>query len=696
MTENYEKQVYTAALGKVIGVYLGRPFEGWSRKKVEEKWGNVTRYVHEDCNVPLVVPDDDITGTFTFIKVLADSGLLSATPDEFFGETWLNYLWENRTVLWWGGMGNSTEHTAYLRLKHGVKSPRSGSIELNSRKVAEQIGAQIFIDAFGMVSPGNFELAARMAEKAARVSHDGEAVYAAKVVAAMVSLAFELKDIDEILDRAVAVIPADCLIAEIHREVRAWTAADGDWRRTFARIDEKYGYSRYGGNCHVVPNHAAMVMAWAFGKNDFFKTMSIIASVGWDTDCNAANVGSVSALVAGLEHLCDVYDFRTPFADRLLLPTSSGDDSVTDVLNIALKVAALGREVMGQPPSPPPKGGAWHHFAMPGALHGYLPENGSCEVSNPGGMLRVVCRGGRALVSTPVLGLQYAGMPYPAVSTPAIYPGMTFKVSGRCTALEASGTFRVFVRLLGTDGKPEAEPQFSPSIALAAGKDFALEWRPELEHAAAELGFEIAGETAAVREVEIDKVERGGKVGLRYASAPTIRPTGVAAWFVDRELDGWISNCDILRGAFTDDPSADILYALKNDGTGVLVTGDRHWGDVSFRCKFNVHMADRAGILVHYQGMRRYCAVVFEPGRLAIVRNFYGETVLAETPFGFEYERTYDLNVEAAGGSIKVSVDGRELLSAADAMLDRGGAGLLVETGMAGFHGIAVDADWNN
>ena len=57
-------------------------------------------------------------------------------------------------MLWWGGIGNSTEHTAYLRLKSGIPAPQSGSIELNGETVAEQIGAQIFIDGWAMVEPG--------------------------------------------------------------------------------------------------------------------------------------------------------------------------------------------------------------------------------------------------------------------------------------------------------------------------------------------------------------------------------------------------------------------------------------------------------------------------------------------------------------------------------------------------------------
>ena len=181
---NYEQQVYAGVLGKIIGVYMGRPFEGWPKAKIEERFGRIDRYVHEDLGKPLVVADDDISGTFTFVRALEDSGLYADTPDECFGDTWLNYVLENRTIFWWGGVGMSTEHTAFVRLVEGVRSPRSGSIETNGRTVAEQIGAQIFIDAFGMVSPGDPALAASLARRAGAVSHDGEAVHAAAVTAA--------------------------------------------------------------------------------------------------------------------------------------------------------------------------------------------------------------------------------------------------------------------------------------------------------------------------------------------------------------------------------------------------------------------------------------------------------------------------------------------------------------------------------
>ena len=66
-----------------------------------------------------------------------------------------------------------------MRLLEGFISPKSGSASLNGHIVANQIGAQIFIDAFGMVAPGEPDLAEHLARMAAGVSHDEEAVDAA-------------------------------------------------------------------------------------------------------------------------------------------------------------------------------------------------------------------------------------------------------------------------------------------------------------------------------------------------------------------------------------------------------------------------------------------------------------------------------------------------------------------------------------
>ena len=159
---DYAERVYSGILGKLIGVYLGRPFEGWTYDRILEKLGEIDYYVNDrvDWKPPVVVTDDDVTGTFTFLRALPDYGnMLSLTPEQI-GQSWLNYIIEERTILWWGGFANSTEHTAFLRLKSGIKASQSGSTALNGKIIAEQIGAQIFIDGWAMVAPGNPELGA--------------------------------------------------------------------------------------------------------------------------------------------------------------------------------------------------------------------------------------------------------------------------------------------------------------------------------------------------------------------------------------------------------------------------------------------------------------------------------------------------------------------------------------------------------
>ena len=51
----------------------------------------------------------------------------------------------------WCGNGISTEHTAWLNLKRGIPAPLSGAVETNGQAVAEQIGAQTFIDGWAML-----------------------------------------------------------------------------------------------------------------------------------------------------------------------------------------------------------------------------------------------------------------------------------------------------------------------------------------------------------------------------------------------------------------------------------------------------------------------------------------------------------------------------------------------------------------
>ena len=67
---DYEQRVYAGVLGKVAGVYAGRPIEGATSAALMARFGEIGHCVHEEVGKPLVVADDDISGTLTFIRAL--------------------------------------------------------------------------------------------------------------------------------------------------------------------------------------------------------------------------------------------------------------------------------------------------------------------------------------------------------------------------------------------------------------------------------------------------------------------------------------------------------------------------------------------------------------------------------------------------------------------------------------------------
>jgi hypothetical protein len=228
---------------------------------------------------------------------LSDHGSTADLTPEQIGLTWLNYIVEDRSILWWGGLGNSTEHTAFLRLKSGIPAPASGAIQTNGKTVAEQIGAQIFIDGWALVSPGNPRLAVELAQKAASVSHDGEAIYAARLLAAMEAQAFIEPRIDQLIETGLSYIPPDCVITRLVDDVRDWNHTDGNWRVTRERIEKRYGYDKFPGNCHIIPNHAIIILSLLYSEDDFSRALMIANTAGWDTDCNSGNVGCLIGFI---------------------------------------------------------------------------------------------------------------------------------------------------------------------------------------------------------------------------------------------------------------------------------------------------------------------------------------------------------------------------------------------------------------
>ena len=602
--EDYTERVYAGVLGKLIVVYLGRPFEGWSYERIMAELGEVWHYVHEKRGMPLIVTDDDISGTFTFLRALPDYNNSPDLTPEQIGQTWLNYIIENRAILWWGGMSNSTEHTAFLRLKSGIPAPRSGSIGLNGQIVAEQIGAQIFIDGWGMVCPGDPERAADFARRAASVSHDGEAIYGAQVVAAMEAQAFVESDMNALLDTAVRLIPRDSVIYRLIADLREWHDAEPDWRKTREKIVARYGYDKYGGNCHIVPNHALIVHALLHGEGDFQKSLMIVNTCGWDTDCNAGNVGCLLGIRNGLKGINDGPDWRGPVADRMYLPTADGGRCITDAVQETYRIVNIARALQGEEPLAP-KNGVRYHFHLPDSVQGFqLEDSSECHgvghvyhhlqyTNNPNHdeerytALVISCthlaKGRACRVATPTFitpeGANMGG--YSLIACPTLYSGQTVRAD--ITASEWNiGSVDVCLYIRFYDKEDKLQRVCGPAITPKPGHSALLAWEvPDTKgEPIAEIGLQMTSAKRADATLDLQWLTWDGTPNFTLE-----RPHGKMA------KQQWANGVDHFET-----PEGEGFRLIQDRGTGMIIHGTREWTDYEVSSAITPHSVKSCGL----------------------------------------------------------------------------------------------------
>ena len=705
---DYTERVYAGVLGKLIGVYLGRPFEGWAYEALNDRFGEINYYVHEHLDVPLIVTDDDISGTFTFLRALPDYGNSRAITAAQIGQSWLNYIVEERTILWWGGMGNSTEHTAYLRLKEGASAPESGSMALNGQVVAEQIGAQIFIDGWAMVAPGDPELAADLARRAASVSHDGVAIHGAQVLAAMEAQAFVETDIQKLIDTGLSVIPTDSLIHAMIGRIREWHARNGDdWRATREQIAANFGYDKFGGNCHMVPNHALIIQALLHGDDNFQKSLMIVNTSGWDTDCNSGNVGCLLGIKNGLAGLEDGPDFRGPLSDRLYLPTADGGRAITDAVTESLHVVNVGRALRQEAPHTP-KNGARYHFEMPGSVQGFMADDsvdsrGTLTLENVSGHSQA---GSRSLalhfngVATgrPARAATHTFIPsketadyfeqrgYGLLASPSIYPGQTVSAvleadAGNERAVDVNLYLR---RYRSQDDQLTLEA--GPCQKLEPGERHTFSWKLGGfgNEPIAEIGVAVQCDERTRGTLYLDYLTWEGEPDVTFArpdSPIDRRRRGMSFPLMWRRA--WIDGVDSYDFWWPES-----FRLVQNRGRGLLITGTREWRDYEVKTDLTLHLCKAAGIAARVQGMHRYYALLL--GRAAdgrgvarLVRALDGDTVLAEADFPWEYGETHTFSLRVTGDRLQGSIDNLDetLFDVTDSELDGGGIALVVEEG---------------
>lgn len=366
-SRSYLEKVYASWLGKVIGVRLGSPVENWSSEKIMETYPDEEGYL---VDYDIYAADDDLNGPLFFVRALLDYDDIDA---EKIGETFLNYLEEYRGFFWWGGVGVSTEHTAYENLKNGLMAPESGSALTNGLTMAEQIGGQIFSDCWGYVALEDPELAKKLAVMASSVTHDRNGIEGGIFVATAIALAMRKDDIHEVITEALEYLNKDLEYCKVAKDIIGFYENNkDDWTKCLNYIQEHYGYDKYPGVCHIIPNMALMIMAMSYGDNDFDRTLIILNRSGWDTDCNCGNVGSIMGALLGLKGISEKW--ITPIDDIVNASSAIGCLNIQSVSGAAKMFTKLAYRLKNEPEPEFP------YFVLPYGTNGFRCRDGKIEV----------------------------------------------------------------------------------------------------------------------------------------------------------------------------------------------------------------------------------------------------------------------------------------------------------------------------
>ena len=690
MENQFEEKIYAGVLGKIIGVYFGRPVEGWSYEKIMENFGEIDFYVNESLKVPIIVPDDDISGTFAFVRTIKDNNFQKDLKPKSVGKTWLNYIIEEETILWWGGLGRSTEHTAFINLKNGIDAPYSGSHKINGPWLPSQIGAQIFMDGFSMSAPGDPDLAAKFIRAAASVSHDGIALDAAVFLGTMESMAFHEGDIEKLMEMGLSYIKNDHLLTVIE-ELRNKCAKSQDWHHVRKWIAENHGYQHYDGPCHIVPNHLIVLMSLLLAGDDFARSLTIATSAGWDTDCNAGNVGCLNGIRLGLDIFDKGPDLRGPVGDLMYVVTSDGGEGITDAVREAQKISEIVNSLSNSETSILPR----YNFKFTSSTQGFIQcpwHNGSQGVQSvknvndgEGGLaisIFGVTRGVTGRISTAVfMEPESVRSNFGMQVSPTLYSGQLVK-----TVIETEFNVKVRFYVFYFSLDDEVTRIEGGWQSLDFGRSDLTWLVPDTKGMPIyRIGLEFGNETRIDGKVILRSMDWKGSPevfeikGMLMESIWKLKPMWVRAWVSSAKHFApdfkWTICCS---------------HPEKN---GVVTIGTRDWDNYSVKSSIDYSINEGGGLVVRARGHQRYYAGIIHQNKASIIKNYDGEvTQLCVSKISSEPNCKRSLYLKVVGNEIFFNVDGEKVGMVEDDSFSSGGAGFVVDKGTIVADGFLVSS----
>lgn len=689
------EKIYSGFLAMNIGIRLGAPVEPtiWTSDRIERFYGDITDYVKPFRNF---AADDDVNGPVYFLRALDDGALERGdlTPDDV-AEAWLNYAREGVGMFWWGGYGTSTEHTAYLNLKNGIKAPHSGSIRVNGKIMAEQIGGQIFIDTWGLVWPGNPAKAAEYARKAASVSHDGNGLEGAGFIAACIAVAFDCSDAAGIIRTGLEQVdPESTYAAVVNAVIDFHEKHPESWRDCLKYLQDEWGYDKYPGACHIIPNAGVCIMSMLYGGH-FARAIEIATMAGWDTDCNAGNVGTIMGVADGLAGIPDHY--RRPVNDSVVISGISGYLNIVDIPTYAKKLTGLSFRLRGE--AVPPELAVDEKvidfdFSLPGSTHCFRVSNeflcrvrhADREGRNGKGALEVLFdRGTRGQTSCIFYKPFYRRSDfdderYMPVFSPHAYPGQHVSMSVRFDRLNGESVIL----------SPYVRNSSTGELVFIGGNVYRDDQWHEIEFDIPDLDGAAADEIGV--QFEANSPAKTKDLGCFYIDYFRITGKGKYSISISKQKKEFASITPFSHNHGSWDIRDGRMEAMCLSHAEAM-TGNYFMTDAVVRGKVIPHNGSSALVSIRVQGARRGYYAGLAEGSFAIFKNDgdRGLVQLARCDFDWKHENDYEIEFRAEGEKLE-AVTGDLRLQAEDSDFAYGMCGYaMYEGGRCGFGDLSIE-----
>lgn len=265
-------------LGKNVGGALGGPFEGWTRQRIADTYGEITDYVVK----PPSTLNDDTAYEIVALHVLERKGR-DFTPRD------IGLEWVERIPI-----SYTAERVAIDNMKRGIMPPESALVDNRYR---EWIGGQMRGEVWGLLCPGRPADAVEYAYRDAIVSCDRNGTYGELYDAVLIAAAFAEADPRRLLEIGLGFVPARSRFTEVVRDSIAWCDESRTWHEAWDKAEASHA-GRYH-PVHTFPAICAVVIGLLFGQGDFERSTCITAMCGLDTDCSAGQTAAIMGVILG-------------------------------------------------------------------------------------------------------------------------------------------------------------------------------------------------------------------------------------------------------------------------------------------------------------------------------------------------------------------------------------------------------------